>query len=453
MSSVASEELQASNVIDGSLATLCASRPGVSNWVSIQLEGELSSRGIDLIVVHNFAERPAWLGSFEVWLGDAFGDTSSSSAVKCGEVLSLPAESNSGPLAISCGGARRRRFVTLQQTGPVRMLVLSEIDVLMSSASSDPPPVLPPIRPPVLPPTSPAPRPPYSPPPAPPTAPTPHSPPAPPFTATLPLCIDCRTPEGRGYNFRSPHRGPYYTSCDSPPCPLFLGLHGSGCRWDSWRADFYTHFNRRAVVAFPMGHDCSWSFSDLVREENSYLARVIDDIAKRINIDRGRVYVFGYSAGANMATLASCYISWHLAGVLSLAGAHYNCPKAPWTRQDISGIYTMGDGDSFFGAAYEERGWFYQNARQTMNHNHLLERISWPWANGVVTRSTYGDRPEAGRTSRSILYTASGFGHNLFCIDEAPCVNGLHENEHWLHETCAMCTVTIPIALSEFLKP
>ena len=73
---------------------------------------------------------PAQLGTFEIWVGASAGDTTSASALKCGETTYRnPIGIDSEPYVVRCGGLSSGRFVTLRQVGPARYLVVAEIAV------------------------------------------------------------------------------------------------------------------------------------------------------------------------------------------------------------------------------------------------------------------------------------------------------------------------------------
>ena len=73
----------ADKIIDGNYGTFSFARSAVDNWVSVQV-----SAGTRIGYVAMYSTRNHWaytLGDVEVWLGASMGDTSSASAVMCGE--------------------------------------------------------------------------------------------------------------------------------------------------------------------------------------------------------------------------------------------------------------------------------------------------------------------------------------------------------------------------------
>ena len=123
----------ANKCIDGSRSSPCvaAKNENGDNWLSVQTDG--TSR-IGYIAV--FAYR-AWEGiratPFEVWVGNDFGDTESTEAVRCtftgseSHPSTIWREPISGaPVLVACS-ASSGNFVTLRQHGKGRSLFISEI--------------------------------------------------------------------------------------------------------------------------------------------------------------------------------------------------------------------------------------------------------------------------------------------------------------------------------------
>jgi hypothetical protein len=141
--------------IDGDMRTICASHMGSGNWLSVRVPVDTP---IGYTAVHN--RQDAWrdlLGSFEVWVGSSPGDTTSPTAVRCGE-SQYDASVEPAPYVLWCAGLRSGQYVTLKQTGPQRYLTIAEFDVYVKAMPPPPPrapmPVSPPGAPPVAPPVS-----------------------------------------------------------------------------------------------------------------------------------------------------------------------------------------------------------------------------------------------------------------------------------------------------------
>jgi polyhydroxybutyrate depolymerase len=112
--------------------------------------------------------------------------------------------------------------------------------------------------------------------------------------------------------------------------PLVLELHGRGI--DAARFDQMTGFIPLAdeagfVLVAPTAVDEMWNDGrDPEAAEHGapddvrYLAAVLDGVAARLPIDRGRVYVVGMSNGASMAGRLVCELTERFAAVAQVAG-------------------------------------------------------------------------------------------------------------------------------------
>ena len=168
----------ATDCIDGNIESFCGGAEMASNYLSVRLA---SPAAVEAVAVFNRPERQfqSWLGTYQIWLGSSFGDTTSSEAFLCG---SATASYGVGPHVTRCGG-RIAKCVTLLQTGPPRYLTIGELRAYTHLSSPPlpwPPPSLPPAPP--APPLPRLPPSPFSPPsslpsPPPPLSPLPRSPP------------------------------------------------------------------------------------------------------------------------------------------------------------------------------------------------------------------------------------------------------------------------------------
>ena len=171
-----------SAAIDGNYDTLCATRNETGAWLSVRLPAASAVSYIGLTNRDDSLAYAAWLSPFELWLGSAFGDSSSGTAVRCAGPLAVPPQK--GPFMVRCDSAAQASYVTVRLVGGPRYLTISELEVFRERTTPLPPvpPSLPPFSPPSMPPPSPSPSPPVSPPLWPPSHP-PHPPPK--------LCLFC----------------------------------------------------------------------------------------------------------------------------------------------------------------------------------------------------------------------------------------------------------------------
>ena len=159
LSSTYSSGYPASKAIDASYTSISVSSYAVGNWLSVQIP---AGTHVGEVRVYNRrdATQPAsqpQLGSFEIWVASVAGDTSSSSAVRCGDA-SFDAATEPEPYVLWCGGVLGS-YVTLKQTGAATYLSIAELEIF-PGLSAPPSPPMPPPLPPLLP------RPPRPPPPA-----------------------------------------------------------------------------------------------------------------------------------------------------------------------------------------------------------------------------------------------------------------------------------------------
>ena len=115
------------NLIDGDLSTRTKSAKAVGNWVSVRVA---DNTPIGYVAVHNAQGRHGrLLGSFDVWVGSQFGDTTSADASRCGGAA-YDATSDEQVYVIWCG-VSTGSYVTVKQTGSKRTMSLSECTVYM----------------------------------------------------------------------------------------------------------------------------------------------------------------------------------------------------------------------------------------------------------------------------------------------------------------------------------
>lgn len=129
----------AKNAIDGNLATKCASSTEQHAWLSVHVEPE--NGFIGYVVVYALASPTfaRWLGEFEIWVGDGWGDLS----LRCGH---WAAATDSKQFTFECGF--RAHYVTLRQLGSARTLSIAELEVFSWTAPPASPPSPPPQQPP-----------------------------------------------------------------------------------------------------------------------------------------------------------------------------------------------------------------------------------------------------------------------------------------------------------------
>ena len=124
------------------------------------------------------------------------------------------------------------------------------------------------------------------------------------------------------------------------PVPLVLAFHGSG--GNAAGMEGQTRLEAVAtehgfVLAYPdSATDPPWQASDDI----SYVSSLIDQLVSSQNIDRSRIYITGFSAGARMAYFVACMLSTRVAAVAAVSSVMrgYTCRLAhPLSELTITG--------------------------------------------------------------------------------------------------------------------
>jgi polyhydroxybutyrate depolymerase len=138
--------------------------------------------------------------------------------------------------------------------------------------------------------------------------------------------------------------------------PLVVFLHAAGDTPDVAVHD--TRFDRlagkeRFIAAFPTAAGRAWDvqvtpgLSDGPIDER-WLAALIDHLLEVLPIDRGRVYVAGFSFGAVMADRLACRLADRLTAVAVVSGAKWIGAECSPSRP-VSMLIIHGTADSTFG--------------------------------------------------------------------------------------------------------
>jgi polyhydroxybutyrate depolymerase len=75
----------------------------------------------------------------------------------------------------------------------------------------------------------------------------------------------------------------------------------------------------------------------------AFTLAVLDDVARRLPLDTGRIYATGFSAGGSMAWMMACYAGDRFTGFASIAGALRRpvpevCPGGPVRMLQVHGF-------------------------------------------------------------------------------------------------------------------
>lgn len=155
----------------------------------------------------------------------------------------------------------------------------------------------------------------------------------------------------RSYHVRVPDQWDSKT-----PLPVLLHFHGWGRQ-----GGLIVQHGRIAIddvadhvlLLAPTGLNGSWAFRRNGSPDTTFALDVIEDAAKRFPIDRSKIFVSGYSWGANMAWRFACERGDVLAGLLAVSGTlsqTEDCGKPPKAVRQVFGLtdnvltFPMGPG-------------------------------------------------------------------------------------------------------------
>lgn len=146
------------------------------------------------------------------------------------------------------------------------------------------------------------------------------------------------------------------------PMPVLVALHGGGS--SAARFKRYARLDRLAdqegvVVAYPEGSGPflrSWNAGDCCGyakqrgiDDVGFIASVLQDLARRLPIDRTRVYVTGYSNGAMMAHRVAAEMPERIAAIAAVAGVLAMDHFAPSRPVPVLHIHSVDDSRELYG--------------------------------------------------------------------------------------------------------
>lgn len=155
----------------------------------------------------------------------------------------------------------------------------------------------------------------------------------------------------RSYHLRVPDKWD-----GASPLPVLLHFHGWGRQ-----GDLIVQHGRIAVgdvadhvlLLAPNGLNASWAFRRPGSRDTEFAVQVIEDAATRFPIDRTKIFISGYSWGANMAWRFACDRGALAAGLLAVSGTlpqNEDCASAPAEVRQVFGLtdgvlaFPMGPG-------------------------------------------------------------------------------------------------------------
>jgi polyhydroxybutyrate depolymerase len=126
------------------------------------------------------------------------------------------------------------------------------------------------------------------------------------------------------------------------PQPLVVVLHGAGATAQEVERRY--HWDPLAdregfAVAYPQGRSRRWD--DRGSTDVAFLDAMLDDVAGRLTIDSGRVYVTGISNGGVMTYRAGCALARRVAAIGPVAAWIPDC--APATPVSVVHVHGLDD--------------------------------------------------------------------------------------------------------------
>ena len=99
------------------------------------------------------------------------------------------------------------------------------------------------------------------------------------------------------------------------------------------------------LLVAPNGDNKGWSYPAKIqgpRDDFAFVASVLDDVEKRLPVDRGRLYATGFSIGGSMTWYLACLMGERFAAFAPIAGAYWEpmpqtCPSGPVSMRHIHG--------------------------------------------------------------------------------------------------------------------
>ena len=98
----------------------------------------------------------------------------------------------------------------------------------------------------------------------------------------------------------------------------------------------------RRLLTWNAGECCGYSMNQRV-DDVGFAVAVLDDLARRVSIDPGRVYATGHSNGAMMAYRLAAERADRIAAIVPVAGAISQDPFAPRHRVAVLVIHSVDD--------------------------------------------------------------------------------------------------------------
>jgi polyhydroxybutyrate depolymerase len=181
---------------------------------------------------------------------------------------------------------------------------------------------------------------------------------------------------------------------DGADIPLVINFHGSLLvPEDQVKAsDFGTIADREGfAVAYPAGAFASgnmqrsWNadVEDSGVDDVQFVRDIVEDVAKRLNVDRSRIYATGFSGGGRISSRLACELSDLLAAAAPVAGLQYYADCTPAQPIPILAIHSTADPFNHYKLSDDSPAYWHVGVETAIE--------KWQAANGCETPAEVSD--------------------------------------------------------------
>jgi polyhydroxybutyrate depolymerase len=170
-----------------------------------------------------------------------------------------------------------------------------------------------------------------------------------------------------------------------------------------------------ALLTFNAGKDCCGYALNRAVDDVGFAAAIVDDLARRVSIDRQRIYATGHSNGGIMAYRLAAERADLIAAIAPVAGAMSLTRFAPSHPVAVLHIHSVDDPRALYGGGL---GPPFPGTDNRVLHAAVGDVLAmWARHNGCQTTPTAGE-PRAGRRG------SPDAAHTVTRLSYAPCSSG-----------------------------